>query len=103
MNTALATGAIPMLRNFQAKCIGAQVRDLAEEFNGGFRIAVFKFAHRGAHAAERLKLASRADCLTVRLDSRISCKRPSQPCLKIPSLADWSRPDARGRRSSSFL
>ena len=39
----------------------AEMRNLAEKFNRRFRIAVFQFAVRWAHAAQRLNLAGVAN------------------------------------------
>ena len=52
-----------MLRNLEFECVGAEVRDLAKEFDGSFRVAAFQFAICGTHAAKGLELARRADGL----------------------------------------
>src|ERR1700739_4594571 len=48
-----ATGTVTMCRNWQTERVGAEVRDLAEKIDRGFRVAAFQFAIGGAHAAQR--------------------------------------------------
>src|SRR5580693_4316776 len=47
---AFATVAIAVLWNFVAKRVRPQMGYLAQERDGGFRIAIFEFAIRRAHA-----------------------------------------------------
>jgi hypothetical protein len=62
MYSASAARTISVLRYLQSERIGAQVRHLADEFHRGFCVAIFKFAHRRAHAAQGLQAAIGADC-----------------------------------------
>ena len=64
VRTAGAAGAIPVLGDCKVKGISAKMSDLAKEFDGSFCITAFEFTVCGTHAAERLKLAGRANCLT---------------------------------------
>ena len=48
---AVAAITIAVARNLETKSHGAEVSDLAEEFDGRLGIVVLEFALRGAHAA----------------------------------------------------
>ena len=52
-----------MLGNGDPEGVGAQMSDLAEKFHGGFGVTTFQFAVGGAHAAEILNPATRANGL----------------------------------------
>src|SRR5271170_3098670 len=54
---ARAAFAIAVRGNLHAESHGAQVGHFAQEIHGRFGVALFQFAIRGAHAAERLDAA----------------------------------------------
>src|SRR5208282_1989581 len=53
-----------MLGNGDPQGVGAQMSDLAKKFHGCFGVATFKFTVSGAHAAEILDPAARANGLS---------------------------------------
>lgn len=87
MNTARATGTIAVLRSFEAKGEGAEVRDLAKKFNGSLGVAAFEFAIGGAHAAKGLQLAGGADGL-AHAGRLANVLEPAIPALPEAAIAE---------------
>src|SRR5271167_2725440 len=82
-----AARAISVLGHCETQRVSAEMRHLAEEFHGRFRVAVLQLAVCGTHAAQRLNLAAIAN----RGPRLLLCANLAQspfPAFAKASLAD---------------